>query len=362
MRLGAYPTSVVTRRAGPGGIAQGQAFSGGGQIALPDLSPLLSSQLTVAFVLRTDGTANNGFGDLGTSVDAEHYPYSGVLYLSGGTSSRQNYTPTGVDLTRPHCTVISSNATTSSQRATIDGRLIGTASISAIGWATTPLLFVSSGFGGFGGEFYGFFAWNRALSDAEAREVSLNPWQLFEPRRLYSPTAAGGAGSNTIAVPSGAIVLAGFAPVVTATANQTIAVPAGTLTLSAFAPTVTAAANQTIAVPAGALVLAAFAPTVSATANNSISVPAGALTLAGYAPTVTSNASNTIAVPAGSLSLAAYAPDVLASTNYVSVPAGALTITGFAPRVSDGSAVAGFLGGAYFDVLSGRLLILRGGQ
>ena len=33
------------------------------------------------------------------------------------------------------------------------------------------------------------YAWNRALSDAEVAQVSENPWQLFQPRRIYIPTA-----------------------------------------------------------------------------------------------------------------------------------------------------------------------------
>lgn len=205
------------------------------------------------------------------------------------------------------------------------------------------------------GRLYGAAMFDRALSPAELQAVSGSPWQLFESQRIYIPGAVVGGG-NTIAVPAGALVLAGFAPVVSATANQTIAVPAGTLTLSAFAPTIGASAGNTIAVPAGALTLAGLAPVVTATANNSIAVPAGALTLAGFAPVVGVSSGAAIAVPAGALSLTAYAPDVSASTNYVSVPAGALTITGFAPTVSDGAA-SGFI--KYFDVLSGRLLILR---
>lgn len=37
-------------------------------------------------------------------------------------------------------------------------------------------------------------AWNRPLSDAEVRDISVNPWQLFEPRRIWVPVSAGGSG------------------------------------------------------------------------------------------------------------------------------------------------------------------------
>lgn len=230
LALSSYPFSTVTSRPGPAGIALGQTFASGGYVDLPNLSPLISNQLTIAVVLRTDGTANNGFGDMSTDTQAEHYPYSGVLYLSGGTTTRQAYTPTGVDLTRPHCTVISSNATTASQRATIDGRLIGTASISAIGWAALPQLFVSTAFGGFGGEFYGFFAWNRALSDAEAQQVSLNPWQLFEPRQSYIPLSFTSGGAYTLNLETGVYTFTGNSA--TLTKDSKLTLDSGTYALS----------------------------------------------------------------------------------------------------------------------------------
>ena len=62
--------------------------------------------------------------------------------------------------------------------------------------------------------------WSRALSDFEVAEVSRNPWQLFEPQRIFIPVAAGGGGVPTLSLPTyvpGSLTSVGFRPRVTAT-------------------------------------------------------------------------------------------------------------------------------------------------
>lgn len=200
---------------------------------------------------------------------------------------------------------------------------------------------------------------NRALSDAEVEELSANPWQLFQPRRIWVPQAA--AAGTTVDVPAGSLSLTGYAPSVVA--PQSVSVPAAALTLSAYAPVVSTPVlvgvpsatitltgfapvvvnPRTISVPAASLTLTGYAPDVSTGgAGTTIAIPAGALTLSAFAPTVATTA--VIAIPSGSLTLTAYAPTVSDGTGVptiVSVSLGTLTLTGFAPRVSDGSAPLG---------------------
>lgn len=47
------------------------------------------------------------------------------------------------------------------------------------------------------GDIYAAFYWSRALSPAEILELSRNPWQLFEPRRIIVPVAAAGGTTHT---------------------------------------------------------------------------------------------------------------------------------------------------------------------
>lgn len=77
----------------------------------------------------------------------------------------------------------------------------------------------------------GLFYWNRALSDAEIKSLSNNPWQIFQPtsRAIFLPAGAGGS-PYTLTAEAGSIAVAGsdatlaFNRVLTAdTANTPVA-------------------------------------------------------------------------------------------------------------------------------------------
>lgn len=165
--------------------------------------------------------------------------------------------------------------------------------------------------------------------------------QVYAASAVFGDSAP--AGGTTVSVPLGTLTLTGFAPTVTATANQTVAVPVGSLTLTGFAPTVTASDHKTVAVPSGSLTLTGFAPTVSVAPVGSdvtVNVPLGTLTLTGFAPTIAVSDNKTVSVPLGQITLTGFAPTVTATQNVtVSIPTGQLTLTGFAPTVT-GSVVA----------------------
>jgi hypothetical protein len=155
----------------------------------------------------------------------------------------------------------------------------------------------------------------------------------------------------------GALTLAGFAPTVTATANQTVTpgvgvavvtgfVPSagpsvrvdaalGTATLTGFAPTVTATANQIVTTGLGAATVAGLAPTVTATAHVSVTAGLGTLTATGQAPTVSATAHLTASAGLGTATLAGFAPTVSATAHVTaSAGVGALAVSGFAPTAS----------------------------
>jgi hypothetical protein len=168
----------------------------------------------------------------------------------------------------------------------------------------------------------------RDLSDSEIDSLSDNPWQIFEPRRIWVPVSVSGGGA-TVDVPAGALTLTGYAP--TVSVPRSVSVPAAALTLTGYPPTIST--PRSISVPAGAITLTGFAPTVTTTASGAtINVPTGTLTLTSFAPSVSIPAA--ISVPAGSLTLTGYAPTVTTTAGTrVDVPAGALTLTGYAPTV-----------------------------
>jgi hypothetical protein len=142
-------------------------------------------------------------------------------------------------------------------------------------------------------------------------------------------------GTAAILTEPGALTATGFAPTVSATANQTVTAGLGEATLTGFAPTVTATNHQTVAAGLGALVATGYEPTVSASNHQSVTAGVGALTVEGFAPTVSAGAHVTVTAGLGALVATGFEPTVSA-TAHVSVTAGvgALTATGFSPTVS----------------------------
>jgi hypothetical protein len=175
----------------------------------------------------------------------------------------------------------------------------------------------------------------------------------------------------------GALTLAGFAPTVTATANQTVTpgvgvavvtgfVPSagpsvrvdaalGTATLTGFAPTVTATANQIVTTGLGAATVAGLAPTVTATAHVSVTAGLGTLTATGQAPTVSATAHLTASAGVGALAVSGFAPTASATAHVTaSAGLGVLTLTGHAPGVAggEGLTIATGLGSATLSGLA----------
>lgn len=142
-----------------------------------------------------------------------------------------------------------------------------------------------------------------------------------------APTVAiGGAGNTTIAVPAGALTLAGQLPTLQRT--YLASPPAGALTLNGLAPTLKTDVAR--AVPVGALALAGQAPTASV--GIARAVPAGALTLSGTAPALNGPAQSQPGT--GSLALSGTTP-TLKTDLVVAVGVGALSLTGHAPSVAE---------------------------
>ncbi len=134
----------------------------------------------------------------------------------------------------------------------------------------------------------------------------------------------------------GALVLAGFAAVVSVSDHQNVTPGFGELSLTGFAPTVTVGVN--VAPGTGELTITGFAPVVTATENQNIQPGFGELVLAGFAPTVAVTDHQTVLPGVGELALAGFAPMVTASDHKTVLPgAGELVFTGFAPTVDAGS-------------------------
>lgn len=130
-------------------------------------------------------------------------------------------------------------------------------------------------------------AWNRALTPAEIKSVSDNPWQVFQPanRAIFVPVSVGGSNqfvSPTTYTNSSSL----FAPTVSVGAVS-IAPALLTNSSSFFAPTVSLASGpQTVAPALFTNAQTFFAPTVT---TGTVTVSAGLFSNASvvYSPTVT---------------------------------------------------------------------------
>lgn len=157
----------------------------------------------------------------------------------------------------------------------------------------------------------------------------------------FAPTVLTGLG---IAIPAGALVLSGQAPVVA----LSVALQAGSLVFAGQAPSITGAV--TISPPAGSLVLFGHAPVVA----RAVEVGVGALTLSGQTPSV----GWSTGLPTGSLVLTGHAAEIVGA-GAISVPSGSLTFTGQAPALAYAVAPqAGALAfsGAATTILAGKTI------
>jgi hypothetical protein len=131
----------------------------------------------------------------------------------------------------------------------------------------------------------------------------------------------------------GAVVAAGLAPTVTATANALVTPALGTVTAAGLAPT--ASTPTTVTAGLGAATAAGLAPTVAVTNNQSVTTDVGAVVAVGLEPTVSTTAGTAPSPALGEVTAAGLAPTVTATTNALVRPdLGAVTAAGSAPTVT----------------------------
>jgi hypothetical protein len=332
----------AARKAGPAGIAVSGITAINDFLALPDMTGVLGSRWSVAMVLRTASTNNQGFGDMSSvHASAEHYPFSGDPYITFGSETRFQVTfPSGVALTSPHCLVgaMDANGVGNNAYAYVNGAACNLNGYTPGGtnhaWTSGRYIGYKTGdFAAWDGEVYAIFAWNRQLPTSEAIEVSRNPWQLFVPlrRRLWVPSAGGAATHTTTgALAADAATVAGTATHLTLHATTgALAAQAATVSgtsvhphtttgaLTAQAATLSGtAAHATLHTTTGAL--SAAAATVAGAAvhphTTTGALAADAATVAGTAGHTATTHPTTGALQAGEAQISGTAAHVGAST------------------------------------------------
>ena len=217
----------------------------------------------------------------------------------------------------------------------------------------------------FNGDIYLSLAWNRALTDAEIRNISQNPWQIFKPipRYIFAPSSAA-TGDGTGIGSLYAITLSSPTATAAGTANATAtgSLAASTLTAPTGSASAGTSATATGAFAASSLSAPSATATGSALATGALTtvtlttIPASATGSALATgtidqidlSTVTGNATGTTAGNAtgvGSVAAIALSAPVatalgtaLATGNFASIGLG--TVSGSASAATDGQATA----------------------
>ena len=140
--------------------------------------------------------------------------------------------------------------------------------------------------------------WDRLLSEAEARSVSENPWQVFQPlpRRIFASVSAGGG--VTINAGTGNADAAGL----TASVSQAASIAAGVGNAAATGLTASIAQQYTLSAGVGNASSAGLTSTITASGLTTISCTTGNAAAAGATATV--NSSATITCSAGNAAAA----------------------------------------------------------
>lgn len=330
------PASVEASRANLAGRYSGQISS--------DSAVTNAAALGFAIGLRT-GTAavqsvvlSRGSGNAQFAFHASHSnsSYAGAVYSGAGFTIIGK--PTGAALADNTRYDIGARIAASNGAVYSGGVKTATnASAAAPGTSSAGLYFASDSTGGNTWtadpwiEY--LFIWNIAPEDWVFKEVAANPWQIFEPQRIWFPVAAGGGSSLTPGV--AALTLSGPAPTLAQTTSSSLTPGAGALTLAGPAPTVAQTTSSSLTPGALALTLAGPAPTVSQTSGLTVIPAAAALTLAGPAPTVAQSAHVSLTPAAAALTLAGPAPTVVRAGNVSVTPgAAALALATAAPTVA----------------------------
>lgn len=179
--------------------------------------------------------------------------------------------------------------------------------------------------------------YDRALSAAEVKSLSDNPWQIFksQSRRIWVGAAGG---TNTAVNPgTGSIAITGYAPSIAQTANQAITPNVGNIVITGYAPTISQ--PQAVNPGVGSLTITGYAPTVTQNVDVPVNPGVGTIAITGYAPTVAQTANQSVLPATGTIAITGYSPTVSQSANQAVTPdVGTITITGYAPIVQQAPA------------------------
>jgi hypothetical protein len=183
--------------------------------------------------------------------------------------------------------------------------------------------------------------WNRALSDAEIKSISDNPWQIFKPlpSRIFLPVSAGGGA--TITATLGTADATGLTAGISASSPTTISASLGTATASGLSATLA----QAFTLPANLGTASASGYQAAIAQAATITASLGTAAASGYTASVASAGAVVISANLGAASASGYQANVNGSTT-ITASLGAATAAGYTAALEVAYTLAANLGTA----------------
>lgn len=330
------------------GLARGFGSTlGGGTTDRVQTSATARQRQTFVVVGVRNGPGGGGYGRYFQSGTTGIAPCEVLFNSIEGTTAFQRlsgniarFTWAYPDIGVPFCTVISYDASAAGWKPTVATNGVAqsvttTSPPTSAGGNVTGAIIVGNREAGdraWDGHWLLFAEIDRACSRSECIDLSANPWQLFEPRRIWVPVSAGGtAHDGTGALSSDAATISGTA------AHFTLHASSGAL--SSDASTIAGSANHIVVHPSSGA-LSSQDATLAGTAlryrqfSATGALDSASATIAGDAAhTTTGTFSATGALSAQDGTIAGTATHLTLHTATGAIQASDSTITGTAARL-----------------------------
>ena len=196
--------------------------------------------------------------------------------------------------------------------------------------------------------------WGRALSDAEMGSIGVDPWQLFEPQRIWVPVSAAGGGAITIDGNLGNATAAGTAGqvgvAITVDASTGNATAAGTTAQVGVSIDITGSVGNAAA--AGVTGLPGVSLDIAATTGNAVAAGITGVVDLGGSITIDGNVGAAVAAGVQGLPGVAVTIDGAAGGAVAAGVSGSVSVTNdITINATAGNAVAaGILAGLSLDI------------
>jgi len=232
---------------------------------------------TILVLINTSGSSGTYVPYRTNAASVDYAPFNNGLVYSGAFAGARYINgvafPGGSSyILKPYVVAARGSTVANSHATFVNGTKVGSSNQT---FTLSSAITIAADAGAWRGAQRTYLAafWSRALSDDELFALSANPWQLFQPRRIWVPTIAS-AGPNTYTFSvSGGVSFAGTSP----NLRTRALIPSGGVAFGGTAP-ITDTNEYNFAV-SGGVTFSGAAPLI----RENVILPGGGVTFGGTA-------------------------------------------------------------------------------